>query len=448
MKIIIAGAQTVGTYLASLLGRNTNEDITIIDDNPEALNDISQDLDVLVYEASPISIKALRTINADKADLFIAVTNDQEVNMCACALAKSLGAKQTVAKVEYYEYASPKNKEPLKKMGIDSVIYPEMLAAQDIINGLKMSWVRQRWDVHGGALIMLGIKLRESCQILNRPLKEVCGAEEPYHVVAIKRGNETIIPGGNDFLQLYDMAYFMTTREYIPYVRRMVGKEDYTDVSQVMIMGGGKCALRTAHTMPEYMRTKIIEIDPQRCEKLNELLPGRGELVINGDARDTSLLLEEGIRHTQAFVALTGNSETNILACLAAKRLGVRKTVAVVENVDYIDMAESLDIGTIINKKAIAASRIYEMMLEGSATNVRFLTQARADVAEFTAQKKSPITKKKIFELSLPKGCTIGGLVRNGEGMLVTGGTQVMEGDIVVVFCHNTEVKRIEKLFN
>ena len=448
MKIIIAGAQTVGTYLASLLGRNTNEDITIIDDNPEALNDISQDLDVLVYEASPISIKALRTINADKADLFIAVTNDQEVNMCACALAKSLGAKQTVAKVEDYEYASPKNKEPLKKMGIDSVIYPEMLAAQDIINGLKMSWVRQRWDVHGGALIMLGIKLRESCQILNRPLKEVCGAEEPYHVVAIKRGNETIIPGGNDFLQLYDMAYFMTTREYIPYVRRMVGKEDYTDVSQVMIMGGGKCALRTAHTMPEYMRTKIIEIDPQRCEKLNELLPGRGELVINGDARDTSLLLEEGIRHTQAFVALTGNSETNILACLAAKRLGVRKTVAVVENVDYIDMAESLDIGTIINKKAIAASRIYEMMLEGSATNVRFLTQARADVAEFTAQKKSPITKKKIFELSLPKGCTIGGLVRNGEGMLVTGGTQVMEGDIVVVFCHNTEVKRIEKLFN
>jgi len=448
MKIIIAGAQAVGTYLASLLGRNTSEDITIIDDTPEALNDINQDLDVLSYEASPISIKALRAINTSEADLFIAVTNDQEVNMCACALAKSLGAKQTVAKVEDYEYASPKNKDTLKKMGIDSVIYPELLAAQDIINGLKMSWVRQRWDVHGGALIMLGIKLRESCLILNRPLKEVCGAEEPYHVVAIKRGNETIIPGGNDFLQLYDMAYFMTTREYIPYVRRMVGKEDYTDVSQVMIMGGGKCALRTAHTMPEYMKTKIIEIDPQRCEKLNDLLPGRGELVINGDARDTSLLLEEGIRHTQAFVALTGNSETNILACLAAKRLGVRKTVAVVENVDYIDMAESLDIGTIINKKAIAASRIYEMMLEGCATNLRFLMQARADVAEFTAQKNSPITKKKIFELSLPKGCTIGGLVRNGEGMLVTGGTQVQQGDIVVVFCHNTEVKRIEKLFN
>ena len=448
MKIIIAGAQAVGNYLASLLGRTGSEDITIIDDDAEALGNLDPDLDLLTFEASPISIKSLRAINAGDAELFIAVTNDQEVNMCACSIAKSLGAKQTVAKVEDYEYAMPKNEDTLRRMGIDSVIYPEMLAAQDIINGLKMSWVRQRWDVHGGALVMLGIKLRESCLILNRPLKEVCGADEPYHVVAIKRGSETIVPGGNDSLQLYDMAYFMTTREYIPYVRRMVGKEDYTDVSNVMIMGGGKCALRTAHTMPEYMRLKIIEIDPQRCEKLGDLLPGKGELVINGDARDTSLLLEEGIRNTQAFVALTGSSETNILACLAAKRLGVRKTVAVVENVDYIDMAESLDIGTIINKKAIAASRIYEMMLEGCATNLRFLMQARADVAEFTAQKGSPITKKKIYELSLPKGCTIGGLVRDGEGMLVSGATQVQPGDIVVVFCHNTEVKRVEKLFN
>ena len=447
MKIIIAGAQAIGNYLAALLAR-TNEDITIIDESEEALDSINQDLDVLALQASPISIKALQDINAGNTDLFIAVTNDQEVNMCACGLAKSLGAKRTVAKVEDYEYAKKHNHEILQRMGIDSVIYPEMLAAQDIINGLKMSWVRQRWDVHGGALTMLGIKLREGCQILNRPLKEVCGAAEPYHVVAIKRGNDTIIPGGNDTLELYDMAYFMTTPQFIPHVRRMVGKESYTDVSNVMIMGGGKTAVRTAYTMPEYMHLKIIEKDPQRCEMLNDILPNRGELVINGDARDTSLLLEEGIRNTQAFVALTGNSETNILACLAAKRMGVRKTAAVVENVDYIDMAESLDIGTIINKKAIAASHIYEMLLVGSATNVRFLMQARADVAEFAAKAGSAITKKKIFELSLPKGCTIGGLVRDGEGMLVSGGTQVKEGDIVMVFCHNTEVKRIEKLFN
>ena len=447
MKIIIAGAYAIGNYLASLLNR-TSEDITIIDDNEEALSSINSDLDVLTMHASPVSIKALREIDVAHADLFIAVTLNQEVNVTSCALAKSLGAKHTVARVEEYEYAKAKNKDVLQRMGVDSVIYPEMLAAQDIINGLKMSWVRQRWDVHDGALIMLGIKLREGCTILNRPLKERIGPEDPYHIVAIKRGNETIIPGGMDTLQLYDLAYFMTTKESIPLVRHIVGKEDYADVSKVMIMGGGKTAVRVAHVMPEYMKYKIIEMDAARCERLTDLLPQTAEYVINGDARDTSLLMEEGIRSTQAFVALTGSSETNILACLAAKRNGVRKTVAVIENLDYVDMAESLDIGTIINKKAIAASRIYEALLEGKANNVRFLMQAKADVAEFTAMPGSRITKKKIYELGLPKGITFGGLVRNGEGILVSGGTQVQEGDIVVVFCHNADMKRIEKLFN
>lgn len=446
MKIIIAGAYAIGNYLASLLTR-TNEDITIIDDNEEALDNINSDLDVLTMYASPVSIKAQREIGVSNADLFIAVTLNQEQNMTACCIAKSLGAKHTVAKVEEYEYAKPKNKDVLTRMGIDSIIYPELLAAQDIINGLKMSWVRQRWDVHDGALVMLGIKLREGCLILDRPLKELIGPSEPYHIVAIKRGNETIIPGGDDVLQLYDLAYFMTTPQSIPYVRHIVGKEHYADVKNVMIMGGGKTSVRTAHTMPDYMKYKIIESDPARCERLNDLLPRTANYIINGDARDTSLLIEEGIRSTQAFVALTGSSEANILACLTAKRYGVRKTVAVVENIDYVDMAESLDIGTIINKKAIAASRIYETLLEGKANNVRFLMQAKADVAEFTAMPGSRITKKKIYELGLPKGVTFGGLVRNGEGILISGGTQVQEGDIVVVFCHNADMKRIEKLF-
>ena len=445
MKIIIAGAYAIGNYLASLLTRS-NEEITIIDTDEEALDSINPDLDVLTMHASPISIKALREIGTSSADLFIAVTHDQEVNMCACTMAKSLGVKHTVAKVEEYEYAKEKNKEVLRAMGIDSIIYPEMLAAQDIIKGLKMSWVRQRWDVYGGALTMLGIKLREGCTILDRPLKELIGPDDPYHIVAIKRGNETIIPRGDDSLKLYDIAYFMTTPQNIPLIRRIVGKEKYDDVSSVMIMGGGKTAVRTAITMPDYMKYKLIEIDPQRCEQLNELLK-RSDYVINGDARDTSLLIEEGIRNTQAFVALTGSSEANILACLTAKRHGVRKTVAVVENVDYIDMAESLDIGTIINKKAIAASRIYEMMLEGKASNVRFLMHAKADVAEFTAAPDSLATRKRVFELPMPKGCTLGGLVRNGEGILISGGTQIQTGDIVMAFCHNADMHRVEKLF-
>ena len=446
MKIIIAGAYAIGTYLAKLLSRN-HYDITLMDTNEENLERLGRDYDLLTFEASCTSIKALREAGADTADLFIAVTPDESANLCACTMAKALGAKKTVAKVDNPEYIAPENQEFFNQMGVSSIIYPEILAARDIIKGLKMSWVRQRWDVHGGALVMLGIKLRESCTILNQPLRNISGPDDPYHVVAIKRGNETIIPGGNDELKVYDLVYFMTMRNYIPYIRKIVGKENYTDVKNVMIMGGGKTAVRAVQIMPEYMNAKILEKDFNRCEVLNELFD-EDTLVINGDGRDLSLLTEEGIRNTQAFVALTGNAETNILACLTAKRMGVRKTVAMVENMDYVSMAESLDIGTITNKKVIAASHIYQMLLDANVHNVRFLMTANADVAEFVPQEGSEVTKKPVKDLGLPSGMTIGGIVRNGEGMLVSGNTQIQEGDSVVVFCHNIDMKKLEKLFN
>lgn len=446
MKIIIAGAYAIGTHLAKLLSRN-NHDIVLMDENEERLDGLGSDVDVLTYHASPTSIKALKEIGTSHANLFIAVTPDENKNLTSCMLASGLGAKKTVAKVDNYEYVAPELKEHLNKVGITSIVFPEMLAARDITNGLKMSWVRQRWDVHDGALVMLGIKLRESCEILNQPLKEISGPNDPYHIVAIKRGDETIIPRGEDELKLYDLAYFMTTRNYIPYIRKIVGKEHYVDVKNVMIMGGGSTAVRACLTMPEYMNVKLIEKNEKRCELLNEVLDTDQTMVINGDGRDMQLLMEEGIKNTQAFVALTENAETNILACLTAKRMGVRKTVAMVENIDYVSMAESLDIGTIVNKKAMAASHIYQMMLDADVANIRFLMTANADIAEFIAQQGSKVTRKKVFELGLPKGATIGGLVRSGEGMLVSGGTQIQAGDIVVVFCHNMNISKIEKYF-
>ena len=192
---------------------------------------------------------------------------------------------------------------------------------------------------------------------------------------------------------------------------------------------------------------KIIEADEQRCERLNSILENDKALVINGDGRDLSLLIEEGIKNTQAFVALTGNAETNILACLTAKRMGVRKTVAMVENIDYVSMAESLDIGTIINKKSIAASHIYQMMLDANVHNVRFLMTANADVAEFIPSEGSKVTQKPVKDLGLPKGMTIGGLVRDGQGLLVSGNTLIHPGDSVMVFCHSVNMKKIEKFF-
>jgi trk system potassium uptake protein TrkA len=308
--------------------------------------------------------------------------------------------------------------------------------------------VRQRWDVHDGALVMLGIKLREGCEILNEPLKNISGPNDPYHVVAIKRGSDTIIPGGNDELKLYDLAYFMTTRNYIPYIRKIVGKEHYVDVKNVMVMGGGRTAVRAVKKMPEYMECKIIEMSEERCEYLNDILDENKTLIIHGDGRDIPLLVEEGIRSTQAFVALTGNAETNILACLTAKRMGVRKTLAAVENVDYVSMAESLDIVTLINKKMIAASDIYQMMLDADVSNVKCLTFANADVAELTVKAGSKITNHPVKDLGLPKGATIGGLIRQGEGVVVMGNTLIQPGDHVVVFCLNMMIKKIEKYFN
>ena len=446
MKIIIAGAYAIGSHLAKLLSRN-NQDIVLIDDDEQRLENISSDYDILTMHASPTSLAALKNAGAADANLYIAVTPDENLNMNSCVMAKAIGAKKTVAKVNNYEFVEPEMAKFYEKLGIDSLIYPENLAAYDIVNGLKMSWVRQRWDVHGGALVMLGIKLRETCEILDRPLKELCKPDSPYYIVAIRRDGDTIIPGGNDVLKMYDLVYFMVTKQYIPYVRKIVGKEHYVDVKNVMIMGGGDTAVRALKNMPEYMNVKLMEHDVERCDILNDQIDDQRVMVINGDGRDLQLLNEEGIHTTQAFVALTSNAETNILACLTAKRMGVRKTVAAVENLDYVNMAVSLDIGTIINKKAIAASHIYQMMLDAEVNNVRFLMTANADVAEFTSHPESKVTKKRVFELGLPKGATIGGLVRNGEGHLVSGGTQIEAGDIVVVFCYNVRMEKLEKFF-
>ena len=446
MKIVIGGAGAVGKHLAKLLSKE-HQDCTLMDDDGSRLEGLDSDYDIMTMQGSPTSIKDLEAAGVKNADLFVGVTPAESRNMNACIIAHGIGAKKTVARIDNYEYLDPKLKPFFEKLGIDSLIYPEVLAAADIINALKLSWVRQRWDVHGGALVMLGIKLRETCEILNQPIKLLCGPDDPYHIVALKRGGETIIPGGNDELHNGDFAYFMTTKEYIPYIRKIVGKEHYADVKNCIIMGGGKATVRVALTVPDYMNVKIIEQDEKRCEKLNTLLSDTDCMVIHGDGRDLGLLMEEGIKNTQAFVALTDNAEANILACLTAKRLGVRKTIALVENLDYVSMAEGLDIGTIINKKTIAASHIYQMMLDADVSNMRSLMLVDSDVAEFTAAENSPVTKKAVKDLGLPFGVAIGGLVRDGQGVLVNGNSRIQAGDSVMVFSHEHDMKKVEKFF-
>ncbi len=445
MRIVIAGAGNVGTHLAKLLA-GENQDIILIDESEDKLSRMDSSFDLMTIQESPVSLYGLKEAGAGAADLFVAVTPDESRNLISCQLAHFLGAKKTVARIDNYEYLQPKNKEYFSSIGVDSLIYPEMLAAKDIVDGMKLSWIRQWWEFAGGALVMMGIKLRDNAQILDKPLSEL-GKELPYHIVAILREGETIIPSGNDTMQAGDLVYFMTMKKHIPHIRKIAGKEELPDVRDVIIMGGSRIAVRTAQMVPDYMNLKIIESDINRCNRLTELVEDR-VMIINGDGRDPSLLMSEGIQHTEAFVALSDNSETNILACLAAKRFGVTKTIAEVENIDYINMAEKLDIGTVINKKKIAASHIYQMMLDADVTNVKCLTFANADVAEFNVMEGAKITRNLVKDISLPRGVTIGGLIRDKEAILVTGSTQILPGDHVVVFCLEGMIKTIEKYFN
>lgn len=445
MRIIIAGAGNVGTHLAKLLS-GENQDITLLDEDEEKLNKLDSNFDLLTVVASPVSISDLKDAGADKADLFVAVTPEESRNLISCQLAHHLGAKKTVARIDNYEYLLPKNKELFVQSGVDSLIYPELLAAKDIVDGMKLSWIRQWWEFAGGALIMMGIKIRDNAEILDVPLYSL-GTDLPYHIVAILREGETIIPGGNDTVKAGDLVYFMSMKRHIPYIRKIAGKQELPDVRDVIIMGGSRIAVRASQMAPEYMNLKIIESDLNRCNRLTELVDDK-VMIINGDGRDLSLLASEGISHTEAFVALTDSSETNILACLAAKRLGVTKTIAEVENIDYINMAEKLDIGTVINKKKIAASHIYQMMLDADVSNVKCLTFANADVAEFNVKAGSKITRSQIKDIKFPRGVTIGGLIRDKEAILVSGNTKIIENDHVVVFCLEGMIKSIEKYFN
>lgn len=448
MKIIIAGAGAVGTHLAELLSQE-NYDIILMDENPDKTEEIAAgNHDLLIMNVPPTSISGLKEAGVAHTDLFIAVTPEETKNITCCMLAHTLGAKKTVARVDNSEYTTEHYREVFKKMGIDSLVYPEELAAKEIIDGLKRSWVRQYWEVHNGALCLLGIKLRqEAADLYNKPLKELCGPTSPFHIVAIKREEATIIPNGNTEMCLGDIAYFMTTRKHIQLIRKIVGKEGYADVRKAMIMGGGDITMHVAQAKPDNITLKIIEQDEERCQKLLEQLDDNDTMIIHGDARDTDLLIDEGIRDMQGFAALTPNTENNILACLAAKRLGVRKTIAQVENMDYVAMAGKLDIGTIVNKKTIAASHIHRMMLDTDVASIRRLAIADADIAEFVAAEGSPITKKPIREFHFPSGITLGGLVRDGVGMSIGGNTQVLPGDCVVVFSKAGLIRQIDNYF-
>lgn len=442
MKIIIAGAGAVGTHLAKMLSKEKHT-IVLLDEKTEKIKQLEANYEILAVVGSPTSLQDLREAQVPSADLFVAVTPYESTNITACLLATNLGAQKTLARIDNKEYLLPKNKEFFKSMGVDSLIYPERLAADEIVNGLKKGWVRQYLEFSDGELVVLATKIRQSSPLRDQPLMTTFQNNNRLRVVVIKRGKETIIPNGKDEIKENDIVYFLTTREGIDEVRILSGKEDF-EINSTMFLGASRIGVRAIQELPNNMNIKVIEQD--KAKGLNLLEKTDKAMVINGDGRDIALLKEEDIESFDAFVALSGNSETNILACLAAKNLGVKRTIAEVENNDYISMAESLDIGAIINKKIIAASHIYQLILGGDVS-VKCLTFVDVLVVELMAEDESPITKDCLKNLKLPKNTTIGGVVRNEEGMVAVGDTQIQAGDRVIVFCGEDTVHKIEKLF-
>ena len=444
MKIVIVGAGAVGTHLAKLLSVE-HENVVLMDENADRLGKMESLFDLKTVVGSPTRISDLKQAGADDTDLFVAVTPDESANLIACILAHNLGARKTIARLDNYEYLQPKHKEYFNSMGVDSLIYPEQLAAEEIANSIKYSWMRQLLEFGNGALVMIGVKIRANSEIINIPFKDLV-RDIPYHIVALQRGEDTIIPRGHDIILADDLVCFMTTKEQIPYVRKICGKEEYAEVRSLIIMGGSRIAVRTANLIKDSIKVKIIESDINRCRKLIELVDDR-VMIINGDARDPDLLLSEGIEYTDAFISLSDNSESNILACLSAKRSGVHRTVAEIENIDYISMAESMDIGSVINKKKLAASNIFQMMLNTDVSSVKCLTFIQAVVAEFPVREGAGITRRPVKDLGLPNGANIGGLIRNGQGLHVSGNTMIQAGDHVIIFCLERVLKKLEKFF-
>ena len=444
MRIIIAGAGEVGTYLAKMLARE-NMDITLMDIDPEKTRDLEASYDLLTLQGSPTSMHDLIEAKIQNVDLFVAVTPNESVNMTACMLANNLGAKRTLARIDNYEYLLPKNKEFFEKLGVNYLIYPEVLAAKEIVESLKTNWLRQNLSFCNNALILLGIKVRANAEIVNIKFSTGYFDHGKYRVVAIDRKNTTIIPKGNDEILANDIVYFITNPDNLEFVKVQAGKVVH-EIKNVMIMGGSRIAKKTIQNLPGNINTKVLEMNREKSYALADKF--NDTLIINCDGRNIEVLKEEGIQEMDAFVAVTGNSEANILACLAAKRLGVKKTVAEVENNDYILLAESLDIGTIINKKMIAASYIYQITLDADVLNVRSLTCADAEVVEFVAKPNSKITRSPIKDIRLPENVNIGGIVRKGVGSIVSGNTEILPNDHVIVFCVSSAIRKIESYFN
>jgi len=442
MRIVIAGAGEVGTHLAKLLS-NEEQDIIVIDNDEKKLYNLDN-YNLMTMVGSAVSFDVLKSIQVGVADIFIAVTPHETINVIASSMAKSLGCKKAVARIDNYEFMKPASKKFFSSYGINTLIYPEYLAALEVQTAMKHPWARNWFEMLNGELVVAGVKVRDNARIVGHKLRDLGGISSFMHVNAIKRNREIIIPGGNDEVMHNDIIYVATTPRNIDDVIAICGKVNHT-VESVLIMGGNEIVKQLAELISHQYKVKIMHSDMNRCQELADQLPNCN--IVYYEAGNTDVLEDEGVEDYDVFVALGDSSESNILSCVMAKEMGMRKTIAQVENLQFFNEAESLNIGTIINKKLIASSTIFQMMIDDDTDNAKCLALADAEVAELEVGAGAKVTKALVKDLKLSRDMTIAGMVRSGVGQLVNGDTRLMAGDKVVIFCLSGAIHKIERMF-
>ncbi len=446
MKIVIAGAGEVGVYLAQMLSREKHE-ITLMDIQEDKLSYAGAHYEILTRVGSCSCIKDLRAAGVAKAKLFIAVTELEEVNVTSCILAKKLGAARVVARVDNQEYVNEANQEILSSMCIDEFVYPEALAAEEVVSSLKMTGAHLIREFEDSEMVLFSATLKESSPLAEITLHEArkLFPNKAYRVVGAKRDGKTIIPRGHNRFHVGDLLFMMSQKNAIEEALSVCGTESF-NLKNIMILGASRIGQRTAVALQGKYNVKLIEMDKEKSFTVADQLSNT--LVVCGDGRSVDLLREEGINSMDVFVAVTGNSETNIFSCLLAKKLGVKTTIAEVEHTDFIELAETVDVGTMINKKLVAAGSIYKHTTETEITHFRQITEADADILELVARENSRITKAPLSDIDFLDGATVGAIIRNGKDIIAYGDTSVKAGDKVVVFTLPELVKKVEKYFN
>lgn len=446
MKIIIAGAGDMGFHLARLLA-SESQDIILIDTNQQVLDYAQSHLDVMVLKGNATSIQTLQEADVNRADLLVAVTSSEQNNLISAILGKKMGAKMTLARVDHEEYTLPEHVKTFEELGIDALISPRNLAAKEVTRLINRAALTDVFEFEQGKLFLIGITLDENSPIINQSILDTAhlNSNLVFQPIAILRGQETIIPRGNTVFQMNDHVYFITQKKNIDSILQVTGKEPIP-VKRVMILGGGITGRLTASMLEDKYQVILVENNREKCFNLAEKLPKT--LVIYGDGRNVQLLEEEGLKEMDAFIAVTPNSETNIIASLIAKKHGVKRTIALVENMEYIHLSQNIGVDTLINRKLIAANNIFRYIRRGQVEDITSLHGVDAEVIEFVVKKHSAVTKKLIKNLSFPEKALIGGVIRGNESYIPRGRFQIAEGDKVVVFAMPDAISTIERLFN